>query len=211
MAGAYQFVIARRHVGQDAPPAKRVHPLKLAPDTLGQGLAGSTVKAVAAGDEVAFEPLAPSMHDHRPIAVDPFDRLDRRLPDDRQAALVGRVDQVARYLRLTIDGDLAAGEPGDVDPDHLAIVGEREPAVRQPFRIQPIVNAESVEQVGGRLLQDARTDALDHARLRLPLDDDAVDSLRAEQVAEQQSRRPRAYDPDLCPHRSCSSSWPSTR
>ena len=101
MAGVDQLVVARRQVCQHPQPAERIHPLEVAPHTLGQRLPRRALEAVATRHEVALQSLDISVHDHRPLALD---RLDERLPDDRNPALLQRVDQIPGHLRLTING-----------------------------------------------------------------------------------------------------------
>ena len=54
-----------------------------------------------------------------------------------------------------------------------------------------------VEQVDRDLFDDAGADAAEHVLAGLPLQDDVVDAVLVQQLAEQQARRPGADDGDL--------------
>jgi hypothetical protein len=55
VVGVDQFVVARRHVGQDAQPAERIDPFEFARGAGRDRLARRAVEAVAAGDEARVE------------------------------------------------------------------------------------------------------------------------------------------------------------
>ncbi len=57
MVGIDQLFGAGRHVGQDAQPAEGINPLELAAHTRRDGLAADAMEAVAAGDELAVQPV----------------------------------------------------------------------------------------------------------------------------------------------------------
>jgi hypothetical protein len=73
--------------------------------------------------------------------------------------------------------------------------------MHQAILMHVIADARFVEQVHGDLLDDAGADPTEHVFGGLPLEDDVVDALSVQQLAEQQSRRTGADDGDLSAHR----------
>ena len=63
--------------------------------------------------------------------------------------------------------------------------------VHQALAVHARADAGLVEQVHGALLDHAGADAAEHVLAGLPLEDDVVDAVRVQQLAEQQSRRAR--------------------
>ena len=84
----------------------------------------------------------------------------------------------------------------------MALAGERHvnPLVPQTFPCEAIADADLTHQIDSALLEHARADALDHVLLTAVLDDERMDPLQVEKVAEHQSGRTGADDADLCPN-----------
>ena len=72
------------------------------------------------------------------------------------------LDQVARHFGLAVDGDVLAGQPGEIDAVQPVVEGEREAVMRQPLGMQPRADAGLVEQVDRALLEHAGAHAAEH-------------------------------------------------
>src|SRR5580700_6668158 len=71
--------------------------------------------------------------------------------------------------------------------------------MRVAFAIHAFAGARIAQHLNGAEFEDAGTDAFQHIRFRLPLDDDAVDSMAVQQMGEEQASRAAADDRDLGP------------
>ena len=80
-----------------------------------------------------------------------------------------------------------------------AAEGEFEAVMNQALAACARAGAGFIEQDHGSFLEQAGADAAEHIVRRLPLQDDVVDAVGVEQLSEQQPRRPRTNDGDLCP------------
>src|ERR687892_339646 len=102
---------------QNAKPAERIFAIKQAQD-LRDARAGNAVKAVAAGDEIAFELLRRAVlleMNLRLFALDIGERNVTRLEQDRRAVLQPARDHVLDYFLLAIDRDPAADELAEIE------------------------------------------------------------------------------------------------
>ena len=75
-----------------------------------------------------------------------------------------------------------------------------DPVVHQAFRVQPLGAAGLFQQMDQALLDHPGADSRAHIVGAAPLEDDIVDTLTVQELAQQQARRSAADDPDLCPH-----------
>ena len=80
-----------------------------------------------------------------------------------------------------------------------AAEGEFEAVMNQALAMRARAGADFIEQGHGAFLEQAGADAAEHIVRRLALQDDVVDAVGVEQLAEQQSRRSRANDCYFCP------------
>ena len=72
--------------------------------------------------------------------------------------------------------------------------------VHQAFALHTRADARLLEQIDRALLDHAGADAAQHVARRVPLEDDVVDAVLMQQLAQQQSGRARADDRDLRAH-----------
>ncbi len=68
------------------------------------------------------------------------------------------------------------------------------------FAIHPLTQADIAQQRDRSRLEHARANALQDARPRKFLDDDALDAIELEHVRKHEPRRASADDGHLCPH-----------
>ena len=71
--------------------------------------------------------------------------------------------------------------------------------VDQALAMRARTGADFIEQRHRAFFEQSGADAAEHIVRRLALQDDVVDAVSVQQLPEQQSRRPRAYDCDFCP------------
>ena len=76
----------------------------------------------------------------------------------------------------------------------LAAEGELDAVMDQALAVGARAGAHFVEQCDGTFLEQAGADTAEHVVRRLPFQDDVVDAVGAQQLSQQQSRRPRAND-----------------
>ncbi len=144
------------------------------------------------------------------IALDIVQRNVGGLVDHLQPAFWCGIHQVAGHFGLAVNRDMLAGQAKRVDPDQPFTIGKRKALFEHPFRVQTGIDAQPVQQIGGCPLQHAGTNAAQHIIGRSALDDNAVDPLCTQQMAEQQSRWSSADYRDLCFHPNCCSRSCST-
>ncbi|KGD49403.1 4-hydroxybenzoate 3-monooxygenase domain protein [Burkholderia pseudomallei] len=158
-----ELVERRRRIGEDAEPGVRVHALERAPPLGGDRLARDAVKAVAAGDIVAIDPIRATVRVHerhrRPLGRDVVQRDVAHVEVDRLAVLERGRDQVAHDFVLAVDGDRAAGRQlAEIDPVAAAVEQQLDAAMHEPFAPHPRAEARIVQRVDGALLQHAGAD-----------------------------------------------------
>ena len=120
----------------------------------------------------------------------------------RRAARGARVHEIARHFGLAVDGDALAGQRLEIDAMALAAKADLHAVVDQPFGVQPARHAGALEHVDGARLEHASADTADHVFRAAPLQDQCVDALLVQQLAEQQPRGSRADDGYLGPDHS---------
>ncbi len=81
-----------------------------------------------------------------------------------------------------------------------AVEADLDAVVDQPLGMHALADAGLVQEVGHALLDDACPDAAQHIIAAALLQDDVVDALAVEKLAQEQARRARADDPDLGAH-----------
>ena len=81
-----------------------------------------------------------------------------------------------------------------------AVERQLDAVVDQPLAIEPLADADLVQQIDGALLEQAGADAGAQVLGRAPLEHDAIDAGQPQQPGEQQPGRPAADDPDLRAH-----------
>src|SRR5258705_5511259 len=197
-----QFMRDRRRLRQNTEPAERIDPFKRLDRRRFYAGAADAVKAVAAGDEVAGDLVADAVlvvGDARTVGVEIM-RLDvGGLIDGGEAGGIARVHQVERDLGLAVDRHRLAGRRMQVDAMTRPAEGELDAVMHQPFAMGARACANLIEHRNGAFLEQAGSDAAKHILARLAFENDVVDAVTVQQLAEQQSRRPRANDCDFCP------------
>ena len=163
------FVVGVAHLrkrlrfGENAEPAERIDALVDREQMFRDRGAADAVKAVAAGDDVAFQRFVPALMlemDRRRLAVEPVDMRRLGLEQDRDAARQRHRDQILHHLLLAIDGDdLARRQHRQVDVDRAAVIADVEPRVGHALAMQPLAGAKLVHQIDGAVLQHAGADA----------------------------------------------------
>src|SRR6476661_9199448 len=127
MVGIDQLVADRRRLGQNTEPAERIDPLELLDRRSRNAGAADSVKAVAAGDEVAIERVGDAVLDPgyaRVTAVEIVRLHILGLVDGSKAGGFPRIHQVERDLGLAIDHDRLTGRGLHVDAMTTAGEGE---------------------------------------------------------------------------------------
>ncbi len=139
------------------------------------------MKAVAAGDEVAFDLVReaiPDIADARAVAIEIM-RFDvGGLVDRGEPGRLAGVHQVERYFRLAVDHDRLAG--GGVHVDAMARAAERElhAMVDQPLAMGARAGADLVEQRHRAFFEQAGADPAEHIFRRLALENDVFDAVK---------------------------------
>ena len=77
--------------------------------------------------------------------------------------------------------------------------GELDPVMDQPLAVRAGSDADLIEQRHRPLFEQAGADAAEHIVRRLAFQDDVVNSVAVQQLAQQQSRWPGADDCYFCP------------
>ena len=158
------------------------------------------MKAVAAGDEVAFELgglTVACIGDPRSLGLEVVDGDIGNLEVQFAVACKQRGDQVLDDLLLPVDRHVATGQLGNLDVLRAARAPEVDAVVDQPFAVQPRGDVEVTQQVDRVLLEQPRAHAPLEVLTRASFEDHRIDSGAAEQQCECQSGRPGADDPDL--------------
>ena len=106
-----------------------------------------------------------------------------------------RVDQIPDDFVLSVDRDgLASGQLGQIDAMPPPLKADEESLVPQPRASKSRTDAHRVQQVHGSLLEDAGPHAVDDVVAAAVLDDDGIDAVEVQQMAEQQPCRTCADD-----------------
>ena len=162
--------------------------------------------AVAAGDDVALEHVLGALvreADAGTLALEIADGDVGDLEQERKVCVEAEADEVLHDLRLSVDDDCPpAGEVAQRDPVALAVELELDAVVDDPLALQPLSRAGVDEEVGDRLLEHARPQALLDVLPAAVLEHDRLDALAVQEVREGETSRPGADDADLRPHQS---------
>ena len=165
------------------------------------------MEPVAAGDEVAFERLgcAALLVSHLRRGRGQVVELDiLRFFNDASAVALPDPVQFLGDRRLPVRPHRPAGVRLGVDEKRLAVLPDDEAAVmRMAFAVHPLAGARIAQNLDRAEFEHAGADAFQHIRFRLPLDDDAVDSMPMQQMGEEQAGRAAADDRDLSPAHAC--------
>ncbi|MEZ5741696.1 MAG: hypothetical protein R3E68_21200 [Burkholderiaceae bacterium] len=159
------------------------------------------VKAIAARDEVAIDPVGPSVFGVRnpgpgQIDIVQADLFD--LVDDQPAGGITRRVQVFGDRRLAIGHHRAAGVLLDVDEEALVVSpGDAGAVVHAALRVQPPAKAMLAKHLDRATLEYAGADPLQHVGARGLLENQAVDAGPVQDVSEHQAGRTAADDDDL--------------
>src|SRR5690606_2438861 len=131
------------------------------------------VEAVAAGDEVAVDPMLAAVLAIRHVrlrAVEIVQRDVLGLVNGRQPGRGARFHQIARELGLTVARDAAAaGEPAEIDTVAPAADEDLEAAVDEALPAHPLADPGFLEQIDGHLLEHAGTNSAEHVFAGMPL------------------------------------------
>jgi hypothetical protein len=203
VVGVDQFVRSRRHAGKDSKPSKRIHALVHAKHAGRNRRPANAVKAVAPGNEIAFQFFDGSsvLEANLGICVDVMNASGFGLEEDPPSSAKPRRDQILDHFMLRVDGDgLAASQLRQIDAMANTAEAQLDAAVHQTFALQPAADAGLSEQIHGPLFENAGPDALLRVFAAAALEDDRVNSLQMEQVRERQSGGTCADDSDLGSH-----------
>ena len=160
------------------------------------------MEAVAAGDRVALEHLVAALvaeAESRPVALGLLDGNALDLEQERQPGVEPRRDQVLHHLGLAVEDDRASGQLAHRHVVALALELEVDAAVDDPLAVEALADSRVAQEVGGALLEHARTEPVLDVVARAVLEHDRLDALAGEQLRERQACRARADDPDLGP------------
>ena len=160
------------------------------------------MEAVAPGHHLALQlPVRSGLAetDHRPVVSTADARqLDRRRVEQQLSpARKASGNQVLDHLLLAVHGDGLAGQAGEVDAVTVTAELQVHAAVLETFAVQPIREAQPVQQADGAVLEDAGPDAGFHVLPGSGFQDHGLDAGPFEQVGEDEPRRAGSNDPDL--------------
>lgn len=128
----------------------------------------------------------------RPLRVDP---LDRRGEPHFAATVEELGDQVTDQVLLRVHGvDLATAQPAVLQLELHVVAAERARVVLLPVRVQPRGEAVLGQDADAVRRQEPRAGTVFDVFAGLAFQDQAVDSLRTQQVAEHQAGRPSTDD-----------------
>ena len=117
-----------------------------------------------------------------------------------RACGLARVIEIAGELGLAIDDDIAAGMGVEIDPELRVAIGDDRALMGKALAVHAVARACLPQQIGGAGFQNARTDAAQHIIAGLAFEDDGVDALTVQELAEQKPRGAAADDADLSAH-----------
>src|SRR5471032_1252336 len=204
MVDVDQFGRDRWRLRQDTEPAERIGALEDLQRGWRHALAAHAMEAIAAGDEVARDLVADAVlgvAHARAVAVEVVQAHVVGLEDDLETGLVARVHEIARDFGLAVDGDgLAAGCGFHIDTVARSAERHFHAVVDETLAMQPLRRADLFEQADRALFQHARPDTREHVVTVLALQDDGLDSVEVQQLAQQQAGWSCTDDGNLCPH-----------
>ena len=162
------------------------------------------MEAVGADDVVAVDAhdlVAAAIGDVGLVALQIVRRHVLGVVDDHALQTVARLVQVLGQLGLAVHHHRAAAAVlVQIDPLHLAVVGDEEAFVDLAFAVHALAALRLAHQRGEAVLQHAGADAAEHVLAALPLQHDGVDALQVQQLRQQQPRRAAADDANLGLH-----------
>src|SRR5579883_176876 len=203
MADIDQFIGDRRRVGQNAKPAKRINALMRRDRARRNALAAHAVKSVATGNEVADHfmglPVGAVSHPWRVseniVQANVAGSVNGRRPNGGAA-----VHKIPGDLGLPVDHDRLPGQLSKRDALASPVNADLHALVHKAVLVHARADAGLVEQINGGLLDDAGADSPLNVFCGLPFEDDVVDAVLVQELSEQQSRRARSDNHDLCAH-----------
>ena len=200
-----QLTGRRGHIGQDAEPGEGVGPLPGPGRRAGDGGPARPEGPIAPDDHVGVQPFrCPVGGDEGDgWAVAP-DSVDRCVADPVVDLLTGRLTrspEVLRDLRLAVEPDAATDEVDEVEVVPFVRPLEVDAPVLLALAVDPVTQADPVEHLDGRALQDARPDPGLDVVPGARLDDHRVDASLREEVREEEAGRAGADDGDQGAHR----------
>ena len=123
------------------------------------------------------------------------------LEQDLAAGRKPQLDQVFQHLVLGVDRDhTAIGEVVQVDAVAAAGEAQLEAMVDEALPLHALAGADLRHQVDGGLLQHPGADRGLDRLAGAALDDDRLDAAKMQHLREQQSRRARSNNANLCAH-----------
>src|SRR5215469_9756529 len=118
---------------------------------------------------------------------------------DGTSARQTRRDQILHQLVLAVNRDRApARQFLEVDAMPATVEGEIDPAMFEPFALQPIAEASLDQQIDRALFQHTRAHTFNHVLACARFDNFRVDPFQVQQMSQKQTRGASADDPDLC-------------
>ena len=118
-----------------------------------------------------------------------------RLVTGQQTGTCAQRHEIAGNLYLAVtDNRIAAGQRLQVDTEHIVTDGDGKTLVHLPFFIHTFSGTRLAHEVDETLLENTGADPPQHIVAGDPLDDDVVDAVFRQQLAEQQARRSCADD-----------------
>src|SRR5262245_42913940 len=158
------------------------------------------MKAVAAGNEIAFEfailTVMP-IGDARALAGEVVQRDIVGFVDAARPGLGASLHQVAGDLGLAIDGDRFAGERLEIDAMAHPFDADLRSVVNQSIAVQAVADAGLLQELHRSLLDQTGANPFQHVVRRMPFENDIVDAMAVQKLPEQQARRAGADDRDL--------------
>ena len=140
--------------------------------------------AVAAGDQVTVDPVRDpvlSVTHRRAITVEIMNLDILGLIDRVAAAGLADLAQIAGDFGLAIGGhNLAVGVLRQADGNGFIVKGQLQGVMRNAFGGKPVTRTGPVDQVNGRLFQNAGPDPRQHIVLRLAFKNHIVDAGKVE-------------------------------
>lgn len=202
--GVDQFVGRRGDVGQDTEPRVRIRPFPGLPNPARHCRATRAERPVASGDHCDVDAhLRAGSIGERDVGRVGFDVVQcsvRHLVVDLLTRCFAGRDQILRHLGLAVHPDATAHEIGEVDVVTLLRPLKVDAPMFLAFGVQPSAEADVVEQLNRRVLENSGADTREHVLLTPRLDDDGLHALLGEQVGQEQTGRACADDDYFCTH-----------
>ena len=190
-----------RNLGEDAEPAEGIDLfIKLQGAQTGTVARLTPWKAVASGDEVAIDAMRRPVlfKGYEGLAIAKIMRLDvDGVVDRASAGRLPRIHEIPGHLGLAVDRDALSAEIGKIDPMILPVEGKGKAVMRQAFLMKTSARARFVDQADRALLEHAGPDAAKNVIAPNAIEDDRLDTMTEQELAEQQAGGPGADDDDL--------------